>query len=341
MAHVAAVMQIRTGVAVALLALGTVTTLGWGESLIGDGRPLGVPAEIVFRLAIGLALTVLMTRQIAAVKRLRLEEADAARMREELAFARGTQEGFLPRSLPAVPGIDLWGVNVSSNEVSGDYYDIRDGGGARPLVLAIADVSGKGVPAALLMSAVQAGLHSHLLRGALDLEQTMQNLNRLVHQDAQPGRFVTMVLAEMDKTARTLRYVRAGHDLPIVVSRDGAVRRLVEGDIVLGLLPDAEFRAASIALSPGDTLCLYTDGVTDAAAPNGDMFDEERLVQVLVRHRAEPAAAIGRAILDAVRAHSGLLRQADDATLVIVKIAGDPAERAEALPAPSSAAVLV
>ncbi len=321
MAHAAA-FRIRMGVLFGLLAIGVMTTdPGRSESLLSEDLPLGLPVSDLLRLMLAVGLVSLAGRQISVVKRVRLEQAEVARVRQEMAFARGTQERFLPQLLPVVPGLDLWGANVSSLEVSGDYYDIRDGGDAHPLLLAIADVSGKGFPAALLMSAVQAGLHSYLLEDGFDLERTMQNLNRLVHQDAETGRFVTMFLAEFDKQTGRLRYVRAGHDLPLIISRDGSVQRLSEGDVFLGLYPHVEYHAATIDLSPGDTLCLYTDGVTEAADPRGEMFDEERLVQVLVRHRAEPAATIGRSILEAVSAHSGLLRQTDDATLVILKIA--------------------
>lgn len=322
MDRLVAISRIRPVVLLGFLAVGAMTTVpGWGASRLGSDHPLGDSAELVLRLALVVGIVALAGRQVAVVRRLRIEEAETARMRQELTFARRTQERFLPQELPVVPGLELWGVNLSSQEVSGDYYDIRDIPDSGRLVLAIADVSGKGVPAALLMSAVQAGLHSRLLDGELDIEKTMQGLNRLVHQDAATGRFVTMFLAEIDKTTRRLRYVRAGHDLPIVVSRDGAVRRLDEGDAFLGLFPHVKYDAAEVELRPGETLCLYTDGVTEAVGAGGEMFDEERLIEVLVRHRLETAEAIGSAVVEAVGNFSRLPRLADDATLVVVKVA--------------------
>ncbi|MFN0150086.1 MAG: PP2C family protein-serine/threonine phosphatase [bacterium] len=307
--------------ALGFLTLAAIATAPvWGSNLVTSEPPASSAAAAIYRLVMATSVAALALGGVAIAGRLRREDADVKRMRRELHSARLTQERFLPQDVPHVPGLDLWGMNLSSNEVSGDYYDIRCRGAGQPVVLAIADVSGKGMPAALLMSAVQAGLQSQLLAGAFELGRTMRNLNQLVCENATLGRFVTMLLAEIDRSRLTLRYVRAGHDYPIVVSRDGAVRRLSGGETFLGLQPDVAYRAESISLAPGDTLCLYTDGVTEAADARGEMFEEARLVDVIVRHRAASAAEIGREVLRAVSAHSGRPHQSDDVTLVIVKI---------------------
>ncbi len=251
---------------------------------------------------------------------LRVERFRLDLMRRELRTARQTQERFLPRAVPEVAGFDLWGVNLSSAEVSGDYYDLIDVGPDGPLVLCIADVSGKGLPAALLMSNTQAGLHSHLMQDCFDLETTARNLNRLIHSNVDPGVFVTLLLAEIEKSSHRLRYVRAGHDEPILVHADGSVTVLKAGSIFLGLMPDTPYEAASVQLMPGDLLCLYTDGVTEARSPADEEFGVERLTAVLCERRIESAAAIGRAVLDAVEGFSGLANHADDLTLVLLKV---------------------
>lgn len=327
MAHARVGTRTRTGALIALLVTGAFA-IGpvWAAAIDGAGG-LGFRTQIFLWLALGAGSASLLAQGLAIGKRLNSEGDegdDIQRVRRELAYARSAQERFLPRSLPQVPGIDLWAVNISASEVSGDCYDVFDGGGDRPIVLAIADVCGKGVPAALLNSAVRAVLRSDFLRDDYDLERTTQNLNRLVHQDARSGSFVTMVLAEIDKSGRHLRYIRAGHDIPIVVSRDGAVRRLDEGNFFLGLFPEVAYKATTVALSPGDVLCLYSDGVTEAVDGRGEPFGEEQLVEALRSVRDEHPAVIGSAVLAAVAAHSEGRRPYDDMTLVVMKIASAP-----------------
>ena len=251
---------------------------------------------------------------------LRIERLRTELMQRELQTARQTQERFLPREIPTIDGFDLWGINLSSAEVSGDYYDVIDTGPEGPLVLAIADVAGKGLPAALLMSNVQAGLHSHLLQDRFDLVRTVRNLNRLVHENVDPGVFVTMFLAEIDKPGRTCRYIRAGHDEPILIKADGSAVRLEKGSLFLGVLPDLTYEAVIFQLEPGDLLCLYTDGVTEAFSDTGEQFGVERMIGVLRARRHEAASVIGAALLSAVEDFSGLDRQADDLTLVLLRL---------------------
>ena len=279
------------------------------------------PAGLLFGCIFLAGSHTLVTSYLETSKELLAEALENDRVRHELETARRTQERFLPDEIPTVEGIDVWGINVSSLVVSGDYYDVIDLGGSRPLVVAIADVSGKGLPAALLMSNVQAGLHCHVFQERFDIEQTIVNLNRLVHQNTDPGKFVTLFLAEVEKSTRRIRYVRAGHDEPILVSKDGDARLLDVGNFMLGFVPDAEFDVGEIELAEGDVLCMYTDGITEARSPEDEEFGVERLIEALREHRDESARAIGEALLAKVRAFSRLERQADDVTMVVLKAA--------------------
>ena len=199
MAHSRVGTRTRTGALLVLLVMGAFAIVPvWGAAVDGTGG-LGLSEQILLGFAFAAGSASLVAHGFATGKRLRSEGTEMKRVRLELGFARSAQECFLPRSLPQVPGIDFWAANISANEVSGDCYDVFDGGAGRPIVLAIADVCGKGVPAALLTSAVHAVLHSDFLRDDYDLERTTQNLNRLVHTDARPGSFVTMVLAQIDR----------------------------------------------------------------------------------------------------------------------------------------------
>lgn len=257
---------------------------------------------------------------VTTAKRRHVEELERERMRQEMESARRTQERFLPKTLPELSGVDVWGINVSSLAVSGDYYDVIPAAKRNALVLTIADVSGKGLPAALLMSDVQAGLHCHALFGDFDLCRTVENLNRLVHENADAGSFVTLFLADLDVDTGQLRYVRAGHDPPILVSAGGNVERLTDGGLVLGLMPEAGYDEKSRTLQPGDLLCLYTDGVTEARNQSDDEFAAERLERLLKENRHRRASEIGATLLEAVESFTQRSHQADDLTLVILKV---------------------
>ena len=306
--------------AAAFAAMGVIAACLVATGFLHAHADLVLPGGLVLGGLLLAGAFTLVSDHVHTAKELHAEEVENERVRKELETARITQERFLPDEIPNVEGLDVWGTNVSSLAVSGDYFDVIDLDGGKPLIFAIADVSGKGLPAALLMSNVQAGLHCHAFQSVFDLKLTTENLNRLVHENTDPGKFVTFFVGAIDKETRVLTYVRAGHDNPILVSRDGSVRQLEEGSFVLGFVPDAEYDVAEVQLEEGDVLCLYTDGVTEARNPDDEEFEVRGIVRVLTERRAESAETIGNALLDAVRSFSQLERQADDVTLVIVKV---------------------
>jgi serine phosphatase RsbU (regulator of sigma subunit) len=262
----------------------------------------------------------LVAAHVEAETTIVLEEAEIQRVRKELETARDAQKRFLPKTIPTVEGYDLWGINISSREVSGDYFDMIDLGAEAPLIFAIADVSGKGLPAALVMSNVQAALHSHVLQGGFDLARTTRNLNTLVCENTDEETFVTMFIGELWKKTGVFRYVRAGHEMPFVVTRDASVRRLEKGGLVLGFLPDIDYEIGEEMLEDGDLVCLYTDGVTEARNTGGEEFQTDRLMEVLIGSRDEKAKDIVQLIVQKVRDFTGLEHEADDVTVVILKV---------------------
>jgi serine phosphatase RsbU (regulator of sigma subunit) len=306
----------------AFVVLGVIMTAVAATGLLHALADLIFPAGLLLGCLFLVGSHAIVTSYVRTTKQLHEEEVENQRVRKEMETARATQEGFLPDAIPEVEGLDIWGTNVSSLAVSGDYFDVLDLGEGRPIVLAIADVSGKGLPASLLMSNVQAGLHCHALQESFDLKRTAQNLNRLVHDNTEMGKFVTMYLAEIDKTTHHLRYVRAGHDAPIVVSADGSVRMLEEGTCVFGFFDEFDCEVAELDLAPGDVLCLYTDGITEAGDPGASEFGTDGITRVLKEHRSKTAEEIGRALIDSVWDFTGLEDQADDVTLVILKVTG-------------------
>jgi serine phosphatase RsbU (regulator of sigma subunit) len=283
------------------------------------------PAGFVFGALFLCGTQALISSYVETTKALNAEEMENERTRQEMLMARRAQETFLPSEIPVVEGVGVWGINVSSLTVSGDYYDVVDLGEDGPLVVVIADVSGKGLAASLIMSNVQAGLHSHMLQERFELKRAAENLNRLVHANTEAGKFVTLFVAEYNKSTRELRYVRAGHDEPIVSSADGTVRKIEDGGFVLGFMPDVEYDVGAMGLVDGDVLCLYTDGVTEARSPEGEEFGIERLTDTVRKNRERQAPEVGGAILSAVREFTQIEQQADDVTLVVLKVEGSSA----------------
>ena len=304
----------------------TFALLGWIALALTATGLLQVYGSVVFPggLLLGALLLsggyALVATYVETLRDLHASEMAAAVMQRDLLLARANQERFLPQAMPKIPGCEAWGINVSSAAVSGDYYDVIQPPGEDRVLLAIADVSGKGLPASLVMSSVQAALHSHAMRRGYDLESTVDGLNTLLCESTNATTFVTMFLGELDPATRRLRFARAGHDLPILVSADGSVLRMEAGGLPLGMFPGLPCPVEEITLAPGDVLCLYTDGVTEARDAKGEEFGIERVEQALRTHRKETAAEIGTAVRRAVEGFSGLTTQADDMTLLVLRV---------------------
>jgi serine phosphatase RsbU (regulator of sigma subunit) len=239
-------------------------------------------------------------------------------LEEELSLARRIQQQSLPSRLPQTAGFGLAALNAPSKFVGGDYYDTVEYGDGRYLV-AIADVAGKGVPAALLASMVQASIRTQ----ALDQKPVgviMGRLNRLVHEATPEDRFATCFLAEVTAAGLKLSFSNAGHNFPILRSAQGSCRFLDQGGIPLGIQPGFIYPYAETALSPGDALLLYTDGITDARNRLGEDFGEERLVRVLERLPDRLSAEeIIRTVADEVTRFTDGAEQMDDITLLALK----------------------
>lgn len=239
--------------------------------------------------------------------------------RLESEYALDIQHGLLPRETPQAPGFTIAGAWQPARMVGGDYYDVFRLSETR-LGLVVADVSGKGMAAALLMSNLQATVKAYAT-----LESSPQDLchkvNRAMCNSMTLGRFITFVYAVLDGEGRRLIYTNAGHNPPLVASRDGACRKLETGGAVLGVFGDGSYEEASVALLPGDRLVLFTDGITEATDPNGEEFGEERLLTLLKESPAASAADLRDAIMQDV---TQFCREdfADDATLLTVVVDG-------------------
>ncbi|RPJ47607.1 MAG: HAMP domain-containing protein, partial [Candidatus Latescibacterota bacterium] len=252
------------------------------------------------------------------LEKTRARELETRRLEEELRLARVIQNRLLPAGPPSIQGLELAGVSIPAREVGGDYYDylVLEGG----LVgLALADVSGKGAPAALLMSSFRASLRSQDL-ARLGPAETLARVNRFIHESVDTGRFITAFLGLLDSATGELRYASAGHDPPILVHADGRTEELSGGGLVLGVLPEVAYEETTVRLDAGSLVTVFTDGVTEARRPDGEFFGVEGLVEALRALRGEPCAHILGRVAKIVQEFSAEAGQADDITLLMARL---------------------
>jgi sigma-B regulation protein RsbU (phosphoserine phosphatase) len=237
--------------------------------------------------------------------------------KEEIADARAIQQGLLPKEIPQLPGYEIASAWQSALTVGGDYFDVLPFG-EETVGLCIADVAGKGLPAALLMSNLQAAVRG-LASPSLPPEGLCSRLNALLCRNMTSDRFITLFYAQLDGPTRLFRYASAGHNPPFLLHRDGTHERLREGGGVLGVFPNQKFDLGSAQLAPGDRVILFTDGVTEANNPEGEEFGEARLLGLLEQNRASSAGELQKRILNAAAAFSGG-HWHDDVTLLVLAV---------------------
>ena len=239
------------------------------------------------------------------------------RQGREIEEARAIQLGFLPKEIPQIAGYEIAGAWQPARIVGGDYYDVL-AFGEDTLGLCIADVAGKGMPAALLMSNLQAAVRG-LASSLLSPEILCERLNSLICRNIANDRFITFFYAHLDGASHNLRYANAGHNAPIVAHRDGTHDRLDEGGGVLGIFQSQHYVAGTCTLLPGDRVLLFTDGVAEAARPDGEEFGDARLVQLLRENCEASVEQLQKTILDTVGTFcSGNWH--DDATLIAIAV---------------------
>jgi serine phosphatase RsbU (regulator of sigma subunit) len=256
----------------------------------------------------------------AAIERTRLldEAIERRHLERELAIARQIQTSFLPKAPPQIAGYDVWGVNLPFSEVGGDYYDFI------PIVenqmgVAISDVSGKGIPAALLMAAYRASLLAEI-RNEFAMRTIFAKVNTLLYESTDRGKFVTAFYGVLDSKSHVLTFSNAGHDPPILRRADGTVEYLTEGGLALGVLPGSLYAERRVGIGAGDVLLLYTDGVSEATGGGGEQFGAGRLEALLSEVRGGSAREIVDAVVERASEFAGGTRNlTDDLTVVCVK----------------------
>lgn len=253
---------------------------------------------------------------------LSLELADKVIMKRDLEIAREIQAWLVPSAPPAIPNAEVAFHTRPQNSVAGDYYDAfypnapAEAGGN--LMLVMADVAGKSVPAALLMATLQASLHT-LAPDGLSLTNLMERLNRYACAHSMDGgRFTTAVVAEFDPSTQLLSYVNAGHNSPVVRRSDGSIVRMESSGLPLGITREANFPAASLQLGRGDTLILFTDGVVEAFDAAGQEYSDPRWVSIIRNMPTLAAQDSLNFLMRDVDQFVGATRQSDDITLLVL-----------------------
>jgi sigma-B regulation protein RsbU (phosphoserine phosphatase) len=251
-------------------------------------------------------------------KRLFLEELEKRKLEEELDLARDIQRNLLPLNIPKFDDFDIAALNISSKQVGGDYYDVI------PLdednfCIAIADVSGKGVPASLMMANIQAFLQVICKQG-MKIDEATGLINDLISGNTTDGRFITFFWGIVNIKKNTFTYVNAGHNPPLLI-RDGNIDKLEKGGMILGVMKtDIPYIAEEVKLKKEDVIIMFTDGVSEAMNKNREEFSDERLESVALTLKDEPAEVIMDGIKTEVQNFASGVTQSDDITMLVIKV---------------------
>ncbi len=267
-------------------------------------------AELLDALAVAAAICIEKARLHQQVVEKRL-------MERQLEIAREVQGGLLPAGPPVLDGYDIAGLNIPAWDIGGDYFDyfpLEDG----RLGLVIADVSGKGVPAALLMATFRAALRSEVRKGQ-PVPAVIEDVHRTLVESMDTSRFVTAVYGILDPRSSTFTYVNCGHNPPLILRAGGDLEYLRTGRRAVGMFGSQPTPACVVTLDPGDTLVLYTDGVVEVSDADQTEFGAEGLARVLADAAEQPADLIIGSLVDATREHAGSEHYSDDFTVMVVK----------------------
>ncbi len=254
----------------------------------------------------------------AAIENARLQEEaiEKVRLQRQVQIAAEVQRRMIPGRAPSIKGFDIAALYVPCFELGGDFYDFIEFG-PQSLGIAVADIVGKGLPASILMASARASIRAYA-SDIYDLDEVISRVNKAIVADTQSGEFVTLWYGTLELTSRRLTYAVAGHD-PALLLRDGTIRELGPGGMVLGVDPNEKYGKHILDIKKGDCILIYTDGLTDAMNFNGESFGRARLREAYLRFADLPAEQICRQLVWETRRFVGLNSRVDDTTLVVIK----------------------
>ena len=262
-----------------------------------------------------------VTRQVQASienQYLNNQAIEKEKMEQELNVAASIQQRILPESLPKIEGYDIAGINIPSKEVGGDYYECFDLGNGK-YALIIADVAGKGIGAALLVSTLDAALRSYL-QFDIALTEMSDRLNKLIYKSSPSDKFITFFIAVLDSKTGELDIVNAGHNPILLFRKNGSLEKLDAGGVGLGMFDfGIPFIGQKSVINSGDKLFLYTDGIPEAMNENEEEYSDEKMINFFIKHSEKPSQEFIKALVKDVKEYSGTAPQSDDITSLILK----------------------
>lgn len=264
-------------------------------------------------------LSIIATQSTQVIENARLyeEEQSLIQMREEMRMAYNIQMSLLPETAPVVTGYCIAGKSIPAKAVGGDYFDFIEMDECR-FAFCVGDVSGKGMPAALLMSNVQATLRGQVLHN-LTPKECIEQSNKLLFRSTDPTKYSTLFYGIVDIKDHLLTYCNAGHNYPFLFKANGEMLRLGIGGMVLGAFEDSSYKEESVLIGPGDTLLVFSDGISEAFNKDSEEFGEPKLIEVVKENIESTEEQLVNKIVGAVRQHMEDLPQSDDMTLVVIK----------------------
>ncbi|MCX6170759.1 MAG: SpoIIE family protein phosphatase [Ignavibacteriales bacterium] len=264
-----------------------------------------------------LSIIAAQSAQVIENARLHEEEHALVKLREEMRLANEIQVNLLPHRSPEISGYQIAGKSIPAKEVGGDYYDfisLED----EKLAFCLGDISGKGIPAALLMANLQATLRGQTLLN-YSCKDCISFANKLLYLNTDAKKYATLFYGILDYKKNQISYCNAGHNNPILISRDKKIERLNIGGIVVGIMPEFPFQETSVQLNDGDLLFLFSDGITEAMNESEEEYEEERLIKSLLELHDKSAEEIIENILKRVNEYSNHTEPMDDKTIVVIK----------------------
>jgi sigma-B regulation protein RsbU (phosphoserine phosphatase) len=265
-------------------------------------------------------LTAFASHCAVAIERTRLHQEILIKkkLEEELLIARKIQQSFLPPKDPELDGLDISGINIPSEQVGGDYYDfipiIED-----QIGIVIGDVSGKGIPAALIMASFRASLKAEI-RNNYAIGTIFFKVNNLLYESIERENYVTAVYGVLDIKNKVFTFSNAGHNPPILRREEGTIEYLTEGGVALGILQNHDYKEMVLGLNPGDFILFYTDGVTEAKNEFGEEFGTKRLEKILLENYALKARQIQDKIYQEIKEFTQDKAGQDDFTMIVIKV---------------------
>ena len=264
-----------------------------------------------------LGIIAAQSAQIIENARLYQEEQNLRHLQEEMRLAYEIQVNLLPKSQPDIFGYQIAGKSIPAKDVGGDYYDFIEIDENR-LAFCIADISGKGIPAAILMANVQASL-----RGQAKLDRACKDCvsftSDILFHNTSPTKYATLFYAILNKESNEITYCNAGHNEPLLFLNDGKLKKLTTGGVVAGVIPSFQFEEEKIVFEQNELLVLFSDGITEAMNKDEEEFGDERLREVIINNKNESAENLIEIILDEVHKFTGKTPQMDDMTIVVIK----------------------